>query len=208
MATNAMTTGVTGLVPSDYFEYKLSRLLWTYVSPFLVFFGLLFNALIIVVLVMRKFGKASTRMLLIALAIADSGALCPGLIWRWLGFSFGIELQRATPASCNILFFFYFLAKHASSFLIMSLTIERWISVCFPLRASTLCTRKKTAYALTGLCLFIFVFNIHIAIFPQFIHKMGWCWMLQTPYFTKFWHRIWYGYDSNFGSTIFRHCRL
>ncbi|XP_064639029.1 FMRFamide receptor-like [Lineus longissimus] len=179
-----------------FWEFRLQLLLWKYVSPVLIFLGTVLNGLTVIVLLRRKFGKSSTRMLLIVLALADTAVLWTGLLRQWVKSLFELDLRCLMPVSCPVHTFSTYLFLHFASWLVALLTLERWISVTFPLKARVICTRKWTSVVLVILFLFLFALNSHILFFTkikQIDNKLS-C-THSTEVYGDFWKRVWYWFD-------------
>jgi hypothetical protein len=180
---------------NDFWEWRLQLLLWKYVPPILLIFGAVFNALTILVLLQRKFGKSSTRILLIVLALADSGRLFSGLFRHWVRVFFEFDLRTWTYLSCPVHVFSVYFFKHFSSWALMLITVERWISVSNPLKAGILCTRRSTYTILSVVILLVFILNAHMLYFLT-ITKEGSCYFRSFAY-RSFWLNIWHWIDMS-----------
>ncbi|XP_064639512.1 CX3C chemokine receptor 1-like [Lineus longissimus] len=140
----------------------LEHALWVHVPPVLIVSGTILNAITITVLLSRKFGKASTRILLIGLALTDTAVLWTGLLRIWLVDYFDVDVRLLSYISCPLHTFLTYFLIDMASWLVMLLTVERWISVAFPLKARFIC-RKKWTFA-TLFCAFacLFMLNSHM----------------------------------------------
>jgi hypothetical protein len=145
---------------NDFCEWRLKEILSKYVPPVIIIFGTFFNALTVLVLLRRKFGKASTRILLISLAMADT-ALLLTRIRSVLFYGFNLDLRTITEASCPVHIFCTYLFRHFANWSVMLLTVERFISVSFPLKARIVCRMKWTCLAILAVFSFIFLLNLH-----------------------------------------------
>ena len=75
----------------------------------------------------------------------------------------------------------------------MLLTVERCISVAYPMKARIICTGKRILAALTVTVILIFALNAHILVFRQF-DGVYCAWV---PYiYQLFWFGPWYWIDS------------
>ncbi|XP_062607405.1 FMRFamide receptor-like [Saccostrea cucullata] len=107
--------------------------------------GLVGNALSLIVLSMKNM-KTSTNAFLAALAISDSIKLINDLIYFIV-----LVLQRTNPAAAIIAYvniypsahFIFNISTCVSSWLTVSVATERFILVCYPIKAKTMCTRLR-----------------------------------------------------------------
>jgi hypothetical protein len=174
---------------------QAEELLWKYVPPFLIVPGAIFNSLIIVVLLRHKFGKASTRTLLISLALVDTATLFVGLLRWWMIKVFNFNVRTLTNPSCPIHLFATYLFRHLASWIVVLLTLERCISVCLPLRARIVCTKKVTCIVLFMVIFLLSLLNAHFLFFTQIVYgKSMYCDSPSKDYIA-FRDYIWYWLD-------------
>jgi hypothetical protein len=171
-----------------------------YVPPCMMSLGTIFNMLTIIVLLRRKFGKTSTRILLIVLALVDTTALYSGLLSVWVSQVFKINLQNLTQLSCPVGMFCTYLIRHCASWNIVLLTVERWLSVSYPLKARIICTGKWTCAVLGLFFIILFSLNAHILFFYR-LRSFNYgsivlvvCYQATDAY-TLFWNKVWYWID-------------
>jgi hypothetical protein len=173
-----------------FWEEQLSQALWDYVPPILCSLGTGLNVLTIVVLLVRRFGKASTRILLITLAFADTAVLLGVLLPQWFSMSVRMRVYDLTPASCAIHKFTTFFFFHFSSWNVMLVTVERWISVIYPFKAKVVCTAKTTYITLVTVSLLLFALNAHILFFEKLNERTNVC-IKATDAYLEFWDFTW-----------------
>ena len=132
------------------------------VCPSVLFIpGTVFNALIVAVLISQKFGKTSTRVLLTVLAVSDQLVLIMALSFDVFRFEILVQLYYH-KSQCIAFYYFEAVITQYSSWVIMLVTLERWISVCFPLKARGIITVKNTSLTLLSTALFLMCSNSHI----------------------------------------------
>ena len=124
-----------------------------------VILGLIGNMLTIIILTRRAM-RSSTNHYLTALAIWDSLVL--------FGTVLLISLPPIFPYYKNWLFaysvsYFYpvaLIAQTATIWLMVSFTVERYIAVCHPLRAASMCTITRAKFVIFGVSLGSTLYNI------------------------------------------------
>ncbi|XP_064646245.1 FMRFamide receptor-like [Lineus longissimus] len=191
---SASNTTPRALTADDFWEWRLQVKLWIYISPVLVIAGIFFNTLTIIVLLRRKFGKPSTRILLIVLAVSDTVVLLTGLLRHWLIYTFRIDLRVLTNVSCPLHIFFTYFSRHYSSWSVPLLTVERWISVTYPLKVNVICTRKWTRVVLVAISIILFTLNSHMFVFFKRNESMT-CTYSSQAYRNDFWLTVWFWLD-------------
>lgn len=127
----------------DYPEYRLLKYLLVYIPPVLIILGTFGNVVSFIVLRRRAMSKVSSYLYLASLAIADSLVLYIGLLRLWLDELTGVNFQDNSEWLCKLTMFLGYLASDLSVWLIIAVTVERYIVVCFPLRAFTMCNTNR-----------------------------------------------------------------
>uniref|UniRef100_A0A4X2LPR5 Thyrotropin-releasing hormone receptor n=1 Tax=Vombatus ursinus TaxID=29139 RepID=A0A4X2LPR5_VOMUR len=141
--TNVSLVGsdtVLGLI-----EYKT-------VSVFLVLLicgvGIIGNMMVVVVVLTTRDMRTPTNCYLVSLALADLMVLLAAglpnvsdsLAGQWI---YG-------HAGCLCITYFQYLGINVSSCSIMAFTVERYIAICHPIRAQTVCTVSRAKRIITG----------------------------------------------------------
>jgi hypothetical protein len=177
-----------------FWEWRLHALFWKYVSPAMIVLGTIFNVLTIAVLLRRKFGKSSTRILLIVLALADTAVLWTGLLRQWVNQMFDLNVRHITAVSCPLHIFLTYFFLHFASWNVALLTVERWISVSFPLKARVICTQRWTTIVLILLFIFLFGRNSHMLYFYTLDAEKLNC-SFRNETYENFWTKAWFWID-------------
>lgn len=110
--------------------------------------GIVGNVMVIVVVAVTAHLKTSIDFFLMGLAVADMMVLIAAGIPAITGCIFGHWLYG--HCGCPVLNFFQYLGIDASSAFLAAIAIERYITICHPLKARTLCTvpRAKKCIAI------------------------------------------------------------
>jgi hypothetical protein len=112
---------------------NISKYLWIVLFPIILLVGVVGNGLNIVVLIRMKFMKNVTLLLIFILAITDIFVLWMGLpYWVWHVFQHDI---LDNDASCKLFNFLDTISRNFSSWIVVSVTIVRFIKLVFPVRA-------------------------------------------------------------------------
>ncbi|XP_070198812.1 growth hormone secretagogue receptor type 1-like [Littorina saxatilis] len=142
-------------------EQQLRQNLLLYVPPIFIVLGSVGNLLSFIVLRCRAMVKVSSYHYLASLAVADTLVLYMGLLRLWLGEVTGTDFNDSADWMCKVTVAFSYMASDLSVWLIIAVTVERYIVVCFPLRASTMINTNRAKKVIGFLVLLMFAINLH-----------------------------------------------
>ena len=134
------------------------RKVWMFAPPVIILAGTVGNVLTLITVTSRRCKKNSFVVYLGALAIADTANLYFGFFNVWLLVAFDIDIMLSA-VSCKILGFMIHVCAMWSSLLIATLSTDRMLCSCFPLKRDKLCS-PKSAMIFTSISLG-FVLMIH-----------------------------------------------
>ncbi|XP_043120535.1 thyrotropin releasing hormone receptor 2 [Puntigrus tetrazona] len=150
--TNISLVG-SGDAVSESLEYKT-------VSVFLVLLvcgvGIVGNIMVVLVVLTTRHMRTPTNCYLVSLAVADLMVLVAA------GLPNISESLMATwvygHAGCLGITYFQYLGINASSCSITAFTVERYIAICHPMRAQTVCTVSRAKRIIAGVWAFTCVY--------------------------------------------------
>ncbi|XP_067276501.1 thyrotropin releasing hormone receptor 2 isoform X2 [Pseudorasbora parva] len=150
--TNISLVG-PGDAVSESLEYKT-------VSVFLVMLvcgvGIVGNIMVVLVVLTTRHMRTPTNCYLVSLAVADLMVLVAA------GLPNISESLMATwvygHAGCLGITYFQYLGINASSCSITAFTVERYIAICHPMRAQTICTVSRAKRIIAGVWVFTCVY--------------------------------------------------
>ncbi|CAH1796313.1 unnamed protein product [Owenia fusiformis] len=149
------------LTMEDHIEYKASEAIWKYVSPFLIFGGLIGNTLSIVVLMCSKMRQTTSSLYLSTLAVSDSLVLVLGLGRHWMRSVVGTDIREVEEWLCKAHLFLLYSAVDFSAWILVAVTIDRVITVYFPLQSKRISTRTSTCVTMVVIFVVILLINGH-----------------------------------------------
>ncbi|XP_033755297.1 thyrotropin-releasing hormone receptor-like [Pecten maximus] len=125
------------------------------IVPLVIFMiGILGNLLVIVVISRRRSMQTPTNCYLISLSVADCllllSATLPSIpepLFRRNHWPWG-------RAMCSLLVFVQYLGADASALSITAFTLERYIAICHPMKAQTICTARRAKRIIISLWCF------------------------------------------------------
>ena len=116
---------------------------------FLIALGIVGNILMLVMMGNKKLDSLSYPVYMKCLAVSDSVILITRLITQ---LQLIFELSKITPEYfCLISFSLRSVVGILSPWLVVGLTLDRYVCVCFPLKREILCTKKKAIIVCSAL---------------------------------------------------------
>ncbi|CAH1780044.1 unnamed protein product [Owenia fusiformis] len=147
-----------------FWEYRAYKSLYLIVPPLLVILGSVGNIMSFIILRHRYMIRLSTYFYLAVLSIVDTFVLYIGLLRKWISYLTGTDLANMAGWSCKLLQAFGYVASDFAVWLIIAVTVERFIVVCYPLRAATMCNIPRAKRVILGIFFLIFFINLHFFI--------------------------------------------
>ncbi|KAL3309196.1 hypothetical protein Ciccas_012258 [Cichlidogyrus casuarinus] len=168
--SNCTTVGQTG--PSaPYFGYNVTKLeiiFDVYASGLIIMLGLMGNILSICVLSINRCLTVN-RFILTTLALCDSLFLMSCFLFQFL-FTLAYWIHWFQFVNFYYLHFQYFFGFGMSirmmrNWIVVLVSLERWIAVSRPLHSSLILTKRKARIAISIILLAVAIFNL-----PMFFH--------------------------------------
>lgn len=139
--------------------YRRGRLFYVYVTPVILFTGIVGNVLSLKVFLSRNLRGKSASSYLAALSISDLMSLIFYVTVEWLRRGLVYVYPNATvplldsEGVCQVLMYLSYISRFLSSWLVVAFTFERYIGVCHPLRRRLVCDTSNTRRIIISLCL-------------------------------------------------------
>ena len=144
-----------------YDEYRIHKILLLYLPPTIVILGTFGNVFSFIILRRKTMIKFSTYFYLAVLAVADTLVLYIGLLRLWIGELTGYDLKEQADWLCKLTNVLGYTVSDYSVWLIIAVTVERYIVVCHPLKANTLCNNQRAKKVIVILLVAMAALNIH-----------------------------------------------
>ena len=159
------TTGIlnasTTTAPPSVLDGKIAIVLISIAAPILFIVGMIGNILIIVVIRRGVLPSIATTLSFTYLAAADVVVLVFGLTDLWL-YSYSIYIKDFDETWCAIHMWLIYASISLSSWALVFITIQRTISIYFPLKNVTIATKSNTLIGLIVMTILICGINLHI----------------------------------------------
>lgn len=175
---------------------KVEQQLWLIIPPIVTVIGVVGNVLTVAIL-LRQLGRwSSTAVFLFVLALSDTVQLLNSPVRNWI-FR-GLEkhdVRHLSELGCKFSFFFTYGAVQFSSWILVAVTVERFVSVRWPHRVREGCTPRSSTVVVFIILVIIIGLNAHIfygvgvSDLPQFVGQ-GYCEVLTVEY-QEFWEDVW-----------------
>ena len=143
----------------DYAEFHIGMAINAYAPPVITVIGLVGNFLCLFVVMQKHIRNLTTAIYMAALAILDTIVLVLGLSQYWVILTFFPHL--ISKAYCHTKFIVVNCVGNCAVWTIVAMTAERFIVVMFPLKASRLCTPRKTLNIIACISVLSVVKNFH-----------------------------------------------
>ena len=141
--------------PENSFAVSVTMYILFVISVCLVILGLLGNMTTILIMQQRPFKSKTHSILLSALAIIDTMCLSMFLFFKpCVAYLFGFDMRSLGDVVCRLLQYLFYIARVSGSAMIILICFERFIAVCFPLKAKFILAKNQQIFQFVfALCL-------------------------------------------------------
>lgn len=152
---NATTSNATLSDPQYYaMPYRVIGCLFVSIIFVVGFVG---NTMVVVVVLRTRCMHTPTNCYLVSLAVADILALVSSTLPTIVEYFLRIDECFVGAVGCALMVFAQYLGVNASSLSITAFTVERYIAICHPMRAQTMCTVRRAKRIIACIWLFRYV---------------------------------------------------
>ena len=119
-----------------------------FLTPFIIFIGILGNSISLVIFRKRQLRKLSASLYLSAICISDTCVLLTYVLLDWLNKGLprwpgGARVQVINiQGLCQVFMFVSYTFRIISVWLIIVFTFERYVAICWPFQRRLICTRS------------------------------------------------------------------
>ena len=122
------------------------------------------NVLSLLVMQRPAMRNTSTAVYLSALAVADTLTLYAGQVPLLVDYFHDINLAQLSEGTCKLEWFLVFTLGDAAVWLLLSLTVDRFIAVLFATKAKAFCTRRRAVIVSVAVFALATFKNLHLLI--------------------------------------------
>ena len=144
---------------SNHQLYAVGRAMQVYWMGVLIPVGVLGNLLSLVVLLQPQNRRISFCIYLATLAVCDLLLMLVG------GFAWGISLSdegygndqhqpQASSTMCSLFLYCFHFLSQAGTLMVMAMSVDRYIALRYPMRATLYCSKKRTVLVICSLLIF------------------------------------------------------
>ncbi|KAG0415690.1 hypothetical protein HPB47_007148 [Ixodes persulcatus] len=116
--------------------------------------GVLGNIMVVIVVMRTRSMHTPTNCYLVSLSVADFMVLVASVPNEIISYYVLGDEWIWGRAGCALFIFLQYLGINASSLSITAFTVERYIAICLPMKAQTVCTVKRAKKIILGVWLF------------------------------------------------------
>ncbi|VDL95156.1 unnamed protein product [Schistocephalus solidus] len=159
LSNSTSTSSKTLLLPPLYYSLPF-QILGTIAAILILSVGLSGNILVIVVILWSSKMRTPTNCYLVSLSFSDLlfllNATAP-LIWELYVM---IQEWKLGLHACRVIVAIQYLSVDASALSMAAFSVERWVAICHPMRAQTLCSVNRALKIIAGIWIFCAAYNL------------------------------------------------
>ena len=140
-----------------YITFRIANLINTYWYPILIPIGLIGNSLSFTVMIKSKNRKMSTCIYMAAIGINDNLMMLTAFHDYLVS---GLQIHKWYPIECKIAVFVALYGLQNCTYLIVAMTMDKYIAIKWPHRAATYSTPRRAERIVVGLYMLVCIYNI------------------------------------------------
>lgn len=148
---------------STYLTYKIGVYIHIYWLPIMTPIGLVGNTLAFIIMVQMYNRRISCCLYMAALAVSDNVVLCSA-VYYYIATVILKDSYDMTDADCEAMVYFLHVGFFTSSIIIISMTIDRYIAIKYPLKAVFYCTPRRAKMVITIAIIGSMLYNIPLTL--------------------------------------------
>ena len=148
---------------TDVQHTTATRWIWSVYAILLLGFRTVGNVLSILVLKRPLLWHMPPTMYLMALAVVDLLVLWISMVDWWLFTTFDFLLVDLNVEVCCVMYFLQFLLRYLSAAIVTAISVQRFISIVFPLRAKVWNSRRNILISLAVMGIVLISLSIPVS---------------------------------------------
>ncbi len=157
--TDLLTTTIDD---NNFWEYQAGTFIIIYPHAMVIILGMIGNVLAFIVFTRRSMRRSITSIYFRVLSITESFLLIFGGIYIFVVGAFQYDWMSPSSLHCKILLPLVWCSCYSSCWLLVLMTIDRFIGVYFPHQYRQMCSRYR---AWTGICAIITFLCLTVGLF-------------------------------------------
>lgn len=146
---------------SEVQKYQIESIILLIIPPILLILGTFGNILSFIILTRQAMRKYSTFLYLAILSISDTFVIYTGLLRLWMKELINYDITTYSDWICKLTNVLLYTVSDYSVWLLVAVTVERYVAVCHPLKAHSICRKRRATYVIISLLLILLVLNLH-----------------------------------------------
>ena len=184
---------------NGYPEYVTAHNLGLYGYPVLIILGTIGNILTLLIMIKPSMRATSTCFYMASLAIFDTLTLYFNCFTKWLTLLEDVDVLKASSAACKTINFLSYACFDIAVWILVAMTIERFIAVHFPFKAAKYATIKHGKIVLVALIVIFTGTNLHF-FWTVSLNERGQCASLEDHAY--FHNEVWPWIDATIYSFL------
>ena len=141
----------------EYMTCKISMAITTYWFPILVPIGVIGNVLSLLVMIQANNRNVSTCNFMTAISINDNAMMAFALNIHLITVA---KVYEINDVECKLLSSLTQVGLQNSTFQILAMTIDKFIAIKWPHKATISCTAKRARMTLVGILICVIIYNV------------------------------------------------
>ena len=152
---------------TSYLGYIIGNGLEKYAQPSIVCIGLVGNTISLLIMLQEHNRQLSCCIYMGALAITDNLFLLV-MFHQWVSSDI-ITARYFTRMECKALCAIFIMLSFSSIFIVLSMTFDRFLAVCYPLHAASWCTARRAKITIVVIIITMFFYSIPVGLYSDMI---------------------------------------
>lgn len=157
-----LTNTSTLLPPVDNVGHNIYECVQRYLFPLIFIIGVFGNVLSLITWQGHEVKSRSTSWSLSALSVSDTMVLLFGLVPEWVLIEFDVNIKLQSRMTCRLLVYLVYSFSYISAWLIVFISLHRYVVICKPFLTRVLCRKSVTVKCISLLVTFFLTFNTHV----------------------------------------------
>jgi len=166
------TSGYNVTTEAEVDSNHLAMTLLRTVIPVIVLMGTVGNTLSFCVLVRRHMRSTPMYFYLTLLAVADTFVLYVSAFKVWIRALTHFEVLHMSNVGCKLLMFILLCSFYMSAWLVVLVTLDRFLVIWFPFRGYLLMRIRQARLTAAVLSVFVAIYNVHV-FWTMSLHQYG-----------------------------------